>query len=82
MFLLWQELRPVTHSEQVTVIVIIVLAKLFEGVPSPYGTCVDCGYLVLRYHYQVLSPPSVGALKWMFTFKVSLSSASPPSGVV
>jgi len=33
--------------------------------------------LVLRYHSPVLSPPSMGALKWMFTFKVSLPSAKP-----
>ena len=36
-----------------------------------------CGKLVLRYLYQVLTPPSVGALKWMFTFRVLLSSAKP-----
>jgi len=35
------------------------------------------GELVLRYHCQVLSPLSLGALKWMFTFKVSLASAKP-----
>ena len=36
-----------------------------------------CGKLVLRYHIQVLTPPSMSALKWMFTFKVLLSSAKP-----
>jgi len=68
--------RPLLHRDDDS-----VLAKLFWGGTRPLGYLLvplGCDYLFLRYHYQVLSPPSVGALKWMFTsFKVSLSSAKP-----
>jgi len=37
----------------------------------------DPWVVVNLYRYQVLSPPSMGALKWMFTFKVSRSIAKP-----
>ena len=42
-----------------------------EPLMVPLGCCPKV------YHCEVLSPPSMGALKWMFTFKVSLSSAKP-----
>ena len=68
--------RPLLHRDDDS-----VLAKLFWGGTRPLGYLLvplGCDYLFLRYHYQVLSPPSMGALKWMFTsFKVSLSSAKP-----
>ena len=68
--------RPLLHRDDDS-----VLAKLFWGGTRSLGYLLvplGCDYLFLRYHYQVLSPPSVGALMWMFTsFKVSLSSAKP-----
>ena len=48
----------------------------FEGIPSPLIILWYPWVVVNLSHYPELSPPSMGALKWMFTFEVSISPLS------